>query len=139
MRSAERGMRNVKVSVTPRTTLHCNFAFRIPHSAFGGGEVEGAPHRCVAYRAVLHPGRRLAGGGGGVVCLPRLRSARGSVPGEAAGARRRAPLSRSAGGVVPVLPEREPDGAARRRELDDAGGSSRGDRRLRAVSRRSVR
>ena len=35
MRSAECGMRNVKVSVTPRTTLHCNFAFRIPHSGEG--------------------------------------------------------------------------------------------------------
>src|SRR5213594_4055276 len=28
-------MRNVKVSVTPRTTLHCNFAFRIPHCGEG--------------------------------------------------------------------------------------------------------
>src|SRR5256885_10610387 len=131
MRSAERGMRNVKVSVTPRTTLHCNFAFRIPHSAFGGGEVEGAPHRCVAYRAVLHPGRRLAGGGGGVVRLPRLRSARGSVPGEAAGVRRRAALSRNAGGVAPGVPDAEPDGAARRRELDDPVGTSPGDPEIR--------
>src|SRR2546422_1699050 len=127
MRSAECGMRNVNVSVTPRTTLHCNFAFRIPHSAFGGGELEGAPHRCVAHRALFRAGGS-SPRGGGVVCLPRVWPARGAIPGEAARARRRAALSRGAGGAVPVLPEREPHGAPRRRELDDAGGSSRRDR-----------
>src|SRR6266704_2994258 len=34
MRSAECGMRNVRVTVARPTTFHCNSAFRIPHSAF---------------------------------------------------------------------------------------------------------
>src|ERR1041385_399177 len=32
--NAECGMQNVRVSVTPRAILHCNSAFRRPHSAF---------------------------------------------------------------------------------------------------------
>src|SRR3989454_11500242 len=122
MRSAECGMRNVNVSVTPRTTLHCNFAFRIPHSAFGGGELEGAPHRCVAHRALFRAGGS-SPRGGGVVCVSWVRPARGAIPGEAARARRGAALSRGPGGAVAVLSERESDGAPRWRRLDDAGRS----------------
>src|SRR5947208_15058337 len=110
-------MRNVKVSVTPRTTLHCNFAFRIPHSAFGGGKVEGAPHRCGAHRALFRAGGS-SPRGGGVVCVSWVRPARGAIPGEAARARRWASLSRRAGGAVPVLPERESGGATRWRKLE---------------------
>ncbi len=37
VRNAECGMRSVKGSVARRMTLHCNSAFRTPHSAFGVG------------------------------------------------------------------------------------------------------
>src|SRR2546427_8722190 len=114
----------------------------IPHSTFRtphwGWEDAGAPHRSDSQRTLLHPGRQFAGGWGGLVCVSWVRPARGAIPGEAARARRWASLSGRAGGAVPVLSERESDGATRWRKLDDARGSARRDRGVRAGPRLRV-
>src|SRR5690348_11279992 len=97
--------------------------FRLPTSAFPvvGGRCAGTSPFGKSHGTLLDPGHELWGGGGGVVCMSRIRPARGALPGEAARARRWAALSRGPGGALPVLSERESDGTARRRDLDDAG------------------
>src|SRR5207302_10463899 len=116
--------------------------FRIPHSTFRiphWGRVDAqAPHRRVPYRSVLHLGREPAGGGGGLVRVPWLRTAGRPVAGKAARAGRRPAPSRRARGPVALLPDRESHRTARRGDLDDAGRSFGRDRRLRTVPGRGV-
>src|SRR6266516_1711747 len=129
MRSGECGMEGQGRSLLDTNRYIPHSPFRIPH---WGGVLARTPRVGDAHCPLFHAGE-LPWGGGGLVRVSRVRTAGGALPGKAACARRRDALPRDSGRAVAVLPEREPNRAARRCELEDARRSPRRNRRLRPV------
>src|SRR6266540_7042431 len=101
MRSAECGIGGQGRSLLDAHAYMPHSKFRIPRWGGAFGRTSDLRN---ALRALFHAGWPPARGGGGLVRVPRLRAARGALPGKISRPRRRDAVPRRARGAIALLP-----------------------------------